>query len=222
MGNIERREKEKEIRRIDIIDAAERVFFAKGYDTATMDDVAKAAEFSKRTVYIYFNSKEQIYFAIMTRGYRLMIQMLEEDAKNQTGKNAIEEIQQMSLTLYRFSQEFTHYFKAIMEYENGALDFQTGVPDEEKEVCYALGEKVMRKLIDLLAKGIAEGSIRSDIDTEKTAVVLWAFMIGAFNTARKKENYIKNYYRMEPEDLITTSFRLITQAIQSDNGRILL
>ena len=67
MGINERKDKEKQIRSNDIIDAAERVFFLKGYDLATMDDVAKEAEFSKRTVYVYFNSKEQIYFEIMVR-----------------------------------------------------------------------------------------------------------------------------------------------------------
>jgi AcrR family transcriptional regulator len=44
-----------------------------------MDDVAKEAEFSKRTVYVYFNSKEQIYFEVMIRGYRLLINMLKND-----------------------------------------------------------------------------------------------------------------------------------------------
>jgi len=53
MGISERNEKGKQIRRNDIIDAAEKVFFSNGYDAATMGDVAKEAEFSKRTVYIF-------------------------------------------------------------------------------------------------------------------------------------------------------------------------
>ena len=59
MGIADRKERQKEIRRTDIIEAAERVIFANGYAAATMDDVAKEAQFSKRTVYIYFDSKEQ-------------------------------------------------------------------------------------------------------------------------------------------------------------------
>ena len=39
MGISERREREKEQRRTDIVEAAERVFFSKGLDEATMDDV---------------------------------------------------------------------------------------------------------------------------------------------------------------------------------------
>ena len=57
----------KMIKRNDIILAAEKVFFKKGYLNATMDDVTKEAGFSKRTIYKYFNSKEQLYFEIMNQ-----------------------------------------------------------------------------------------------------------------------------------------------------------
>jgi len=48
MGIVERRQREKEQRRSAIIDAAEAVFFSKGLEIATMDDVAEEAELSKR------------------------------------------------------------------------------------------------------------------------------------------------------------------------------
>lgn len=84
MGSQERKEKARELRRQEMIEAAEKVFFAKGYDLATMDDVARAAEFSKRTLYIYFSSKEQLYFEIMTRGYKQLLQMLRDDTEKKT------------------------------------------------------------------------------------------------------------------------------------------
>lgn len=217
MGINERREKEKEIRRNDIIDAAEKVFFTKGYNNATMDDVAKEAEFSKRTVYVYFNSKEQIYFEIMIRGYRLLIGMLKDDLKEKA-YNAIEEIRQIALTFYRFSKDYPEYFQAIMEYENGELDFQKGIPDQSRQECYALGEEILGHLTRALQKGIKEGSIRGDLEVVKTALVLWACMLGVFNIADRKENYIKNYHKTTPEELISAAFQLIIGSIQTENG----
>ncbi len=214
MGSMQRREKEKEIRRNDIIEAAERIFFSKGYDNATMDDVAKEAEFSKRTVYIYFNSKEQIYFEIMIRGYRLLIGMLKAALQKEKARNAVEEIRLIALTMYRYSKDYPEYFKAIMEYENGERDFQKGIPDQSKEECYALGEELLGYLIGALNRGITEGSIRSDQEVVKTALVLWACMLGVFNTARIKENYIKNFHNTTPEELILSAFQVIMRAIQ--------
>ena len=50
LGVAERKEREKERRREDIVNAAAKVFFNKGVDHATMDDVAEAAELSKATL----------------------------------------------------------------------------------------------------------------------------------------------------------------------------
>ncbi|SDF53258.1 DNA-binding transcriptional regulator, AcrR family [Fontibacillus panacisegetis] len=218
LGTKQRKEKEKEIRRNDIIEAAERIFFTKGYGNATMDDVAKEAEFSKRTVYVYFKSKEQIYFEIMIRGYKLLIGMLKDDSQKEKACNTIEELKQMTLSLNRFSKDHPEYFKAIMEYENGELDFQKGVSDQSREECYALGEEILGYLTGVLKRGIAENSIRSDLDIVKTALALWACMIGVFNTAKKKENYIKNYHGTTPEELISVAFELIVRSIQTENG----
>lgn len=214
MGNSERKEKEKEIRKNDIINAAERVFFTKGYTNATMDDVAREAEYSKRTIYVYFNSKEQIYFEIMIRGYRLMMDMLNTNLQKEEVYTAIEDIKQMASTLYRFSNDYPNYFGAIMEYENSALDFQNGIPDHSREECYALGEQILGYLIDALNKGVKDGSVRSDLNIKNTAITLWACIIGVFNTVKKKKIYIENYHGIEPGDLVFEAFNMLARSIQ--------
>lgn len=215
MGSNERKEKEKEIRRKDILNAAERIFFTKGYNYATMDDVAKEAEYSKRTVYVYFNSKEQIYFEIMIRGYRLLMEMLKANLQKNKAHTAIEEIRQMASTLYQFSNDYSEYFGAIMEYENSVLDFQKSIPDHSKEECYALGEQILGYLMDALKKGIAEGSVRSDLNIENSALTLWACIIGVFNTAKKKKYYIENYHGIKPEDLVSEAFDMMIRSIRN-------
>lgn len=216
MGSSDRREKEKEIRRNDIISAAERVFFSKGFNNATMDDVAKEAEFSKRTVYVYFNSKEQIHFEIMIRGYKLLLEMLKDSSRANMSYNAIENIKQMAMVLYRFSVDYPDYFDAIMQYENSEFDFQKGVPDKSREKCYGLGEETLSCLISSLQKGVTEGSVRKDIDIKKTALSLWACIIGVFNTIRKKKNYISNFHGIQPEELLSQAFELLARSIQGE------
>ncbi len=52
-------------KRRDIIDGARRVFFDKGFDGASMDEVARAASVSKATIYVYFDSKEELFEALV-------------------------------------------------------------------------------------------------------------------------------------------------------------
>lgn len=60
-GSVNRREKQKEAKRLALIDAALSVFSRVGFAAAKMDDVAEEAGVSKGTVYLYFDSKEQLF-----------------------------------------------------------------------------------------------------------------------------------------------------------------
>lgn len=52
-------------RRVQLIAAAEQVFLEKGYHAARMDDIAKTAAMSKKTIYQIFASKEELFEALV-------------------------------------------------------------------------------------------------------------------------------------------------------------
>ncbi len=67
MGIQERKERERERRRQQIIVAAKRIFKEKGFGRATMEDIAKEAELSPGTLYLYFKNKEDLYASLSLR-----------------------------------------------------------------------------------------------------------------------------------------------------------
>jgi AcrR family transcriptional regulator len=52
-------------KRRQIIDGAREVFLSRGFDAASMGDIAKAAGVSKGTLYVYFKDKDELFFAIV-------------------------------------------------------------------------------------------------------------------------------------------------------------
>src|ERR1700677_5249841 len=56
---------EESAKRRQIIDGARAVFLAKGFDAASMNDIARAAAVSKGTLYVYFKHKEELFEAIV-------------------------------------------------------------------------------------------------------------------------------------------------------------
>ncbi len=56
-------------RQQQILDAASAVIIRLGYDKTTMSDIAEAAGASRRTVYQYFNGKEELFEALLYREY---------------------------------------------------------------------------------------------------------------------------------------------------------
>jgi AcrR family transcriptional regulator len=215
LGVQRRKELEREIRRNDIVDAAERVFFSKGYDCATMDDVAREAEFSKRTLYAYFESKEQLRFEIMIRGYRMLIDMLDAEGRAAGPADAVEALRRVFLVFYRFSMHRRDYFNAIIEYETKSPAAEAGIPDESRAECYALGEQALGIIRGIIDRGIAEGGFSGGLDAGKAALVLWACTIGVFNTVKMKESYLMEYHGETPESFIAAAFELIVQSLRA-------
>jgi AcrR family transcriptional regulator len=52
-------------KRRQIVEGARSIFLARGFDAASMNDIAKAAGVSKGTLYVYFSNKEQLFEAIV-------------------------------------------------------------------------------------------------------------------------------------------------------------
>ncbi|MBN2541666.1 TetR/AcrR family transcriptional regulator [bacterium] len=65
MSTFDRRKREKERRRNDIINAALKLFASKGFNNTTVDDIANEIELSKGTIYLYFESKEDIFHKLI-------------------------------------------------------------------------------------------------------------------------------------------------------------
>ena len=61
---------ERELRRKRILEGALEVFHKKGLEGATMDEIANEAGFGKATLYYYFTSKEEVFCAIMEKGWK--------------------------------------------------------------------------------------------------------------------------------------------------------
>lgn len=65
MGLEERRKRERENRKNAILRAARKLFFEKGFKPVTVESIAKKAELSKGSIYLHYNSKEEIYTQIL-------------------------------------------------------------------------------------------------------------------------------------------------------------
>jgi AcrR family transcriptional regulator len=77
MGIEERKEREKKMRRRQIMDAAKKVFASKGYGEATIENIAEEAEFSPATLYLYFKSKDELLASLNLKLLQTLIAKME-------------------------------------------------------------------------------------------------------------------------------------------------
>src|SRR5713226_7792615 len=71
-----------EFRTSGILEAARKVFAKRGFHEATVDDIANAAGVAKGTVYLYYRSKRDVYFAALKFGIEQMYSMLVEKLRD--------------------------------------------------------------------------------------------------------------------------------------------
>ncbi len=210
VGIAERKEREKEQRKKDIINAAERIFFTKGHENATMDDVATEAELSKGTLYLYFKNKEDLYLAIHLRGNKILRAMFEKAFdQNKTG---LEKTKAIGRAYVEFYKTYPDYFNALIYYESREIDFKD--QDSVATECLMEGKTTLELLIKSLEIGMKDGSIRSDLDPLKTALNLWGQTTGVIqiSTLREKIVLLPNF-SLTAEEVIDYNFELIAHAL---------
>lgn len=212
MGTIERREKEKIIRQEDIIHAAEKVFFEKGYEQSTMDEVAKAAEYSKRTLYSYFQSKEQLLQVIIFRGFRTLNEMINRELGDQTTLTGLAKLKLLGEKFIQFMTLYPNYFKTIIFYNSSKSELSAD--DEFRKASDSEGEKTLSYLVTVIKEGINDKSIRNDINIRKTAFLLYANIIGISNLILNKEGYLLEQ-QLPATELIPEMFNFIERSLRN-------
>lgn len=118
MGVKERKEREKQQRSNDILEAARRSFEAKGFLNTTLQDVAKEAEISVGLIYRYFDSKEDIFASLALKGAKQFDKDLEMILRRATtGRrrpHAHQVLAEIADKFFAFYSPYGEYFDMLM------------------------------------------------------------------------------------------------------------
>ena len=179
MGIADRRQREKEQRKNEIIEAAECLFFSRSYEDVSMEDIAREVELNKATIYLYFKNKEALFAAVVLRGVRI----LEEKYKECMEKDVpgIVRVLLMGQAYYLYSQEYPDYLRMIHYY--GSERFSGENPcTAEIGKGYGTCRLILR---DAIREGIDDGTIRADLDPFLASMYLMTSFMGILSMESK-------------------------------------
>lgn len=220
MGTEERKAREKERRRSNIIDAAEKVIFSKGLEQATMEEIAEMAELSKGTLYLYFKNKNELYMAICKRGSNtLNSRFAKIFAGDHTG---IELIRLMGETYLAFVHNNPDYFNAFIYYEN-LKNTEELQQSEIAQNCEEQKREAMNYMIRALQIGMQDGTIDDSYDPRELALLIWSSTRGITTITHMKQT--GHHFKMLDEmdinmDSIYKNFlNLIGSGMATEKGR---
>ncbi|MDR3710302.1 MAG: TetR/AcrR family transcriptional regulator [Capsulimonadaceae bacterium] len=148
MGTEERRQREKERRRRDIIEAARVLFIQQGFRDTTIDDIAKMTELARGTVYLYFENKEAIYATVLDEGLDLLLNLIEES--HDPNVDPLTNLLRAHDAFLKFHDDHPEYYGVLIL---DKLGIEEAIP---KELSDRLHEKT-RCIVDGIARNIQQG-----------------------------------------------------------------
>jgi AcrR family transcriptional regulator len=215
MGIIERKEREKEMRREEIIDAAQEIFFTKGIANATMDEIAEKAELSKGTLYLYYKSKEDLYLAVAMRGSDIMYKMFVEATP--ADKPVLLRIRDLGEAYFAFFKQHRDYFRMYQYFENP--QFHKQVSHDMLGVCAKHDEKIWSLVIGLIQQGKDEGVLRDDIDPAESAIILWSSGNALMRQMDRDDLYWKEHMKIDLEKTMRKSYEFLLEGMMTKKGK---
>ncbi len=206
MGTAERKAREKLMRHRQILDAAYDIFNQVGFHAATIDQIAERAELAKGTIYIYFKSKEDLYFSLLTQGLDILIGLLKEMEDSKPAPDRL--LDETAATLFRFYNEHTSYFRIFMVMQQE--DMQAKLSPVLSDHLNDQATNILNLLSAQVQKVVDNGSL-SSVNPWHVANILWGSFTGITQLAITRERM-----KVEPrhvDDLLSLCFEMIQRGL---------
>ena len=158
-----------------ILDTAARLFAERGFSNTPTSLLAKEAGVAEGTIFRHFRTKDDIFLTLITNVKNQLIEDIEKYLEVREPENALEKVESVIKSFYVFVKknhmEFSLIFRdAPTRYCGNSEDFFIQI----KEI-YTY---VTNYLCDSIEEGKMDGSINADVDSQETANMLMATMVG--------------------------------------------
>jgi AcrR family transcriptional regulator len=209
---INRKENEIESRRGFIIKCARRLFAQKGIENSTMEDIAVMADYTRRTLYTYFKSFDEICLLVLLEDQGIRWEM----QKAAVGKadTGLAKLRAWAGTLYKFVRDNPQYARLEAYWDYRGLN-----PGRIGRVLFNRFVERNNKLADglreIIRQGIADGSMRSDLHTD---MIVSQFLYSLRSIINRTVSPGYSFAVFDSEEYVNNYIDLFCRGISVDGG----
>ena len=216
MTDTDRKAWEQQQRSRRIVDKAQAVFFENGYDKTTLPAIADAAGYNKRTLYLYFKDKEEIFLAVVRRG---LVQLRSALAKAIDPVGSTDSgLRDMARAFFDFSVHSPEFLDLIMIYESRHFDYHNGDgaldPQSYRAQCQQISADMARMVTAAIEKGMNVGTIGKDLTPQQLMLILWGQIFGVMKIFRMRRNHFREAFGILPEALFEYFVAMVERALK--------
>jgi AcrR family transcriptional regulator len=157
-------------RRRELLDAARQLFFQKGYRGTTVQQIARRAGYSKRTVYLDFESKDALFLAVCAEGGALLLEQLRRvPLDDDPVEVAIDRLLDVYIT---FSRTHSEYFRMI--FSEATADIVANSPPALRRRLAELERACLGVVVAWAERAMGEGEIEVRDPWEAAGILVGA------------------------------------------------
>lgn len=213
MGRENKKEAVAALHREQIMKAAETLFSEKGFEKTTIEDISKVSEYSRRTIYAYYESKDDILHNIIEKG--LLSLKSEIELALQINDNFIDRYKAICIAVNKYQNECPHSLENVNKAKTANLNFDN-LSDTVKHIL-ALGTEISELLASFIEKGKETGIVRQDVSPMMTVYILWSSMSALITLLQTKGAFICNQLSVSENDFLEYGFRQIINSILEES-----
>ena len=171
-----RKQRDKERRRLALLDAARELFMHHGYHGTTIEMITEKAGVGTGTFYLYFSAKSDLYKSFQDEGIDILTGMITEAVADPTlsTRKKVSAAARAYLDFYRIQREYFDFIALMV------LEGQDELREQESEIGRIIDEKtlgLLRLIENIFIEGIEKGECRK-IDPFAAGMVFWAMIDG--------------------------------------------
>ncbi len=212
MGISERRERERERRKNEIINAAEKVFFKNGFENSSVEKIAEEAELSKATLYLYFKSKEELYYAVCQRAEGKLYKEVDKAIAKVYG--TFDKIKAFLSAFVDFQEKHPDHFDALFYLQTHPFTLDTNhelvIENKKRDQIY------LNHWINLIDQGKKEGLIRDSLDPIKTVLLIWMQLSGFLKILSVWQCEFEEMLYCSKSELLDEFYNILFNGIRKD------
>ena len=201
-----RKRETPEIRKQQIITAADKVLQEVGIERFTVDQVIEKAGIAKGTVYNYYKNKDEMLADLGAKALTLLHESFTNATKDE--ESYVAKIKGICYAHYSYTQRYPAYSELISYMERPEFDLHIS---GYLAISYSLTDFV----VNMVRDGQEAGEIRNDLDPHTVTYIAWATNVGVVQFVESKKNMLKNHHEINTEAMVNTFAEMITQGIKA-------
>jgi AcrR family transcriptional regulator len=154
MGLNERKNREKEKRRNEILKAAKKAFIIYGLHSTTMDKIAAQAELAKGTLYLYYSSKEELILSLVAGDLEQLIEKIESVIAE--AASPAQKLMSAVAEFYGFSKRNQFMYSAMTQLNIHEMSTRKSKSDVSSRMVCA-NNKLMDLMMGVINEGVERG-----------------------------------------------------------------